>query len=213
MAYFPMFVELQDKSCLIVGGGKVAYRKAVALLDFEANITVIADSIIQEFFDLKTSHPPFVEIIRKKYNEDEDLQNAFLVIAATDDKELNRRISIACKTKGIPVNVVDVKEECSFIFPAYVRRNSITVGITSSGNSPVLTQKIKKKVEKHLPAYIGNLSDIMGTVRKQVKSEFCTERERKSVYTRIAEAGEIKEGNLTEEDLQTIIEEMKKELQ
>lgn len=211
MAYFPMFVELNGKKCLIIGGGKVALRKAVALLDFEASLTVVADRIIPEFRELEASHKPFVELIGRAYKE-EDLQEAFLVIAATDDKELNRRISADCKAKGIPVNVVDVKEECSFIFPAYVRKKSITVGITSSGNSPVLTQQIKKTVEKHLPDYIGLLSDKMGNARKLVKSEFHTERERKQVYIRMAEIGEKKEGNLTEEDICDIIEEMKKEL-
>ena len=211
MAYFPMFVELRGKKCLIIGGGKVALRKAVALLDFEAGLTIVASRIIPEFIELEANHRPLVEIIERDYKE-EDLQEAFLVIAATDDKELNRRISVDCKTKGIPVNVVDVKEECSFIFPAYVRKKSITVGITSSGNSPVLTQQIKKTVEKNLPDYIGLLSDKMGNARKLVKSEFHTERERKQVYIRMAEIGEKKKGNLTEEDIYDIMEEMKKEL-
>ncbi|WOO36448.1 bifunctional precorrin-2 dehydrogenase/sirohydrochlorin ferrochelatase [Anaerocolumna sp. AGMB13020] len=211
MAYFPMFVELDGKECLIIGGGKVALRKAVALLDFKASLTIVASSMIPEFIELEAKHKPYIKLIERDYKE-EDLQEAFLVIAATDDKELNRRISLACKTKGIPVNVVDVKEECSFIFPAYVRKQSITVGITSSGNSPVLTQQIKKTVEKNLPDYMGLLADKMGDARKLVKSEFHTERERKQVYIRMAEVGEKKKGNLTEEDICVIMKEMKKEL-
>ena len=115
MAYFPMFVNLKDQPCLVVGGGMVAYRKVKVLLDFEARVVVVGDKIYEI---VKKSNQ--LELQKKRF-EDADCDNMFMVIAATDDKELNHHIAGICNSKGIMVNAVDQKEDCSFIFSSYIK--------------------------------------------------------------------------------------------
>ena len=105
MSYFPMFIELRDKKCLVVGGGRIALRKVEVLKDFGADVSVAAPVILQEISEMKG-----VSCRRKQFGQ-EDLEGQELVVAATDDKELNHRISRACRKKNIPVNAVDQMED------------------------------------------------------------------------------------------------------
>lgn len=207
MAYFPMFVDLKDQPCVIVGGGRIAYRKVLSLLDFEAKIRIIAANVKNEIKKLKEGGSP-IEIIERGYCP-EDIREAFLVIAATDDMELNKQVAADCRAAKIPVNVVDTQEECGFIFPAYIRRGAVTVGITSSGKSPVMTQRIKKLVDKNLPEYTALLTENLGKARECVKEEFKTEAERKRVYERLADFGAERDGKISYEDRSRIMDEMK----
>ena len=142
MAFFPMFIELKNASCLIVGGGKVAYRKAIVLKDFGADITIVSP-IISE--DIKRDRKI---ICLEKYFEDADLEERTLVVAATDDKELNHSIAQLCLKRKIPVNAVDQIEDCSFIFPSYVKEKNVVAAVSSGGNSPVITQYLKSRIKK-----------------------------------------------------------------
>mgnify|MGYP002584611706 CR=1 FL=1 len=197
MAYFPFFVDLQDKKCFIMGGGEVAYRKAAALLPFGAHIYIKALTYCaKEQTQLTLAYGTF---------EEADLEGCQFVIAATDDRALNRKIAELCKEKNILINTVDDKELCSFYFPSLIKQDEVVVGISSGGNSPVLTQKIRRTVEKEIPPYYGALNAQLGAVRERVQRRFETEAERKSCFTEIFEAGCIKERPLTAEELDTII--------
>ncbi len=145
MAYFPLFIELEGASCLIVGGGQVALRKAEKLLPYGACITVIAEHFIDAFecFSQVQTH-------QRSY-EESDLEGRSLVIAATDDNELNDRIAKTCHSLKIPVNVVDDKEKCGFLFPALVKRGPLSIGISSAGSSPSAARYDKGLVEAVLP--------------------------------------------------------------
>lgn len=200
MAYFPMFVDLKNELCIIVGGGQIAYRKIRALLEFEAKVTVIAPEFCEDITALG-----YKITKKKKGYETIDIKEAFLVIAATDDFDLNQRISGECKKEKIPVNVVDIKEECGFIFPAYVKKGDITVGVTSSGKSPIISQKIKKKIQETIPDYMAGLVDFLGNVREEVKLSFEEEEKRKKVFKQLVELGCLKHGKLTDEDVLEII--------
>ncbi len=185
MAYFPMFVDLSKKPCLIVGGGQVAYRKVKVMLDFEAKLTVVAKEICQELRDLESSwadldFPNIFEIKRRAF-EEKDCEGMGLVIAATDDKKLNHWIAQYCKEKGIMVNAVDQKDDCSFIFPSYVKEGNLIAAFSSSGNSPMLTQYLKGKEQEILTPFLGDLNEVMGHLRKKVISEYDTEEQRKAV--------------------------------
>jgi len=205
MAYFPMFVDLKDKLCIVVGGGAVAYRKIKALLEFEARILVIAPKCIDKIYRLKDSLPPKQLVITERNFEAGDTYKAYLVIAATDDLVLNKKIAEECRQKNIPVNVVDVQEECSFIFPAYIKRGAVTIGVTSSGKSPVISQRLKKSIAEQLPEYLEDLADILGEARELVKKSFDTEAERKKVYIALIEAAEKQNGKLQPEQITDII--------
>ncbi len=201
MAYFPMFVELNNKLCIVIGGGRVAYRKIRALLDFEAKVIAIAPEFCESILTLEN------QIITKyKSYDTSDIKEADLVIAATSDPDLNKRISRECMEHKIPVNVVDVKEECSFIFPAYVKKGALTVGVTSSGKSPVISQKIKKKINEIIPDYMEELVEILGEAREEVKLSFDREEKRKKVFKQLVELGCLKQGKLTETDIREIIQ-------
>lgn len=202
MAYFPMFVDLSEKPCLIVGGGKVACRKVKVMLDFGARVKVVAKEISQELRDLEKTladkeTPKIIELKRKSF-EEKDCDGMGLVIAATDDKALNHEIARYCKMQGIMVNAVDQKEDCSFIFSSYVKEGNLIAAFSSGGNSPVLTQYLKEKEAEILTPFLGDLNEAMGRLRKKVLSEYDEENKRKAVLKEILYKA-IDSGRLPEE--------------
>ena len=163
MAYFPFFVDLEGRNGLIIGGGTVALHKAEKLLGFGANITVVAPEICSGF-----QKYPEIKILKRKFLPD-DLENMFFVIAATDNRELNRSISELCKKRGIPVNTVDDKELCSFIFPSLVKRGDLTIGISTGGDSPAAAVFLKEKINSMLPDNFDEILVFMRSEREKTK--------------------------------------------
>lgn len=180
MSYFPMFVELSDRQCLVVGGGNVALRKVKVLKDFGAVVTVAAPNIladIKEISNVSVIETENVNGILKSLEWD-------VVIAATDDYEVNHQIADFCRAKKIPVNAVDQVEDCSFIFPSYIKKGEVTGAFTSGGLSPVITQYLKEQNHTIITDFIGELAEHLGSIREEVKSEIPAE-ERKSYYQQI----------------------------
>lgn len=195
MAYFPMFVDMTERECLIVGGGNVAYRKVMVMLDFGAKVTVVAEDICDELRKLiagdranngwfSSDAADRITIIKRKF-EQKDCDGMEMVIAATDDNALNHEIAEYCKAKGIMVNAVDQKADCSFIFPSYIKEKNLVAAFSSSGNSPVLTQYLKGKEKEILTPFLGELNEYMGQIREKVIAEYHTEAERKRVFKEI----------------------------
>ncbi|OYO59595.1 uroporphyrin-III C-methyltransferase/precorrin-2 dehydrogenase/sirohydrochlorin ferrochelatase/precorrin-2 dehydrogenase/sirohydrochlorin ferrochelatase [Lachnotalea glycerini] len=176
MAYFPMFIELKNKPCLIVGGGTVAYRKVIVLKDFEADITVVSSTISEK---IRQCQPI---ICKEKEFEEADLEGMQLVIAATDDEQTNHDIALLCKMRGIAVNAVDQIEDCSFIFGSYVKEKDVVAAISSAGKSPVITQYLRDYMQQILTEEIGEMADFLGDLRPRVKEEIVNQSERKKVY-------------------------------
>lgn len=188
MAYFPMFVDMTERECLIVGGGNVAYRKVMVMLDFGAKVTVVAEDICDELRKLiagdRANKENRITIIKKKF-EQKDCDGMEMVIAATDDNALNHEIAEYCKAKGIMVNAVDQKADCSFIFPSYIKEKNLVAAFSSGGNSPVLTQYLKGKEQEIFTPFLGELNEYMGQIREKVIAEYDTEAERKRVFKEI----------------------------
>ena len=188
MAYFPMFVDMTERECLIVGGGNVAYRKVMVMLDFGAKVTVVAEDICEELrkltIDDTANKENRITFIKRKF-ERKDCDGMEMVIAATDDNALNHEIAEYCKAKGIMVNAVDQKADCSFIFPSYIKEKNLVAAFSSSGNSPVLTQYLKGKEKEILTPFLGELNEYMGQIREKVIAEYDTEAERKRVFKEI----------------------------
>ena len=198
MAYFPMFVDMTERECLIVGGGIVAYRKVIVMLDFGAKVTVVADDICDELRKLtiddiasedKTgsytaNKENRITFIKRRF-ERKDCDGMEMVIAATDDSALNHEIAEYCKANGIMVNVVDQKADCSFIFPSYIKEKNLVAAFSSGGNSPVLTQYLKGKEHEILTPFLGELNEYMGQIREKVIAQYDTEAERKRVFKEI----------------------------
>lgn len=192
MAYFPMFVNLEGEPCLIVGGGKVALRKVQVLQDFGAQVTVAAPDILEEIEEMDG-----VVCLYREYGE-ELLQGMKLVVAATGDPQQNRAVSRKCRELNIPVNAVDQMEDCSFIFPSYVRRQELVAAFSSSGQSPLMTQYLKARIEPDMTSFMGELTEYLGGIRSVVKAKVATEALRKEVYRQVLEYA-IGQGELPEE--------------
>lgn len=198
MAYFPMFVDMTERECLIVGGGNVAYRKVIVMLDFGAKVTVVAEDICDELRKLtiddiasedKTSSYTAnkenrITFIKRRF-ERKDCDGMEMVIAATDDNALNHEIAEYCKAKDIMVNAVDQKADCSFIFPSYIKEKNLVAAFSSGGNSPVLTQYLKGKEQEILTPFLGELNEYMGQIREKVIAQYDTQAERKRVFKEI----------------------------
>lgn len=198
MAYFPMFVDMTERECLIVGGGNVAYRKVIVMLDFGAKVTVVAEDICDELRKLtiddiasedKTgsytaNKENRITFIKRRF-ERKDCDGMEMVIAATDDNDLNHEIAEYCKANGIMVNAVDQKADCSFIFPSYIKEKNLVAAFSSGGNSPVLTQYLKGKEQEILTPFLGELNEYMGQIREKVIAQYDTEAERKRVFKEI----------------------------
>ncbi len=180
MGYFPFFVDVENQNCLVVGGGVVALRKIEKLLPFNPNITVVSPKVHKEILSIKN-----INIIKRKFDFN-DLKEKSFVITATDDKVLNKEIYNSCKENNIPVNTVDDKDNCSFIFPALARNNGVTVAISTSGKSPLYAKYLRKKIE-NLIQDSESIVDNLSKYREKIKNEISLEENRKLAFEKLLE--------------------------
>jgi siroheme synthase-like protein len=137
--FYMACLDLEGRSCLVVGGGSVALEKARGLLECGAHVTVVAPQIVGELLELD------VELVRRGYRSS-DLDGRFLVVAATSTPSANRRVFREAEARSLLCNVVDVPDLCSFILPAVVRRDPIAVAVSTGGASPALAQRIRDDI-------------------------------------------------------------------
>lgn len=204
MAYFPFFVDLKGKRCLIAGGGTVACRKALTLLDYGPDIVIVAPWVNPELERLIKESGGTLTWRRREF-EESDLEAMDFVIAGTSDEETNRRISNWCKERKLPVNAADLQEECTFIFPALMKEGDITVGISTGGSSPTLARYIKELVKEAVPKDLGSLAKELGSYRNMVRERLDSLSVRRSVFTTMTEEG-IRQGGFTREQAEELIE-------
>ncbi|MDP2716809.1 siroheme synthase CysG [Rheinheimera sp.] len=168
MQYLPLFVKLTDKPVLIVGGGSVALRKAGTLLSAGAKLTVVAPEFAAEF--VQWQQDGVAELI-KGYFEPTLLDGKLLVIAATDNDEVNAAVFDAATARNMLVNTVDDQPKCGFIFPSIIDRSPILIAISSFGTAPVLARRLREKLEALLPQHLGPLAELVGRFRHKVKAK------------------------------------------
>lgn len=173
MGYFPFYIDIKDKPCLVVGGGVVALRKIQKIIEFEADITVVAPEICGEIMQINK-----IKLLNRKF-EDKDLDDKFFVISATDDESVNEHIFQLCQEKGILVNTVDDKDKCGFIFPALVSKNNVTVGISTSAQSPIFAAYLRREIDDMLDERYCKIADILGKYRPVINAAFNSEQTRK----------------------------------
>ncbi len=187
MDYLPVYLNLKESNVLLVGGGKVGTRKARLILRSGANLTVLAPEITSELQDLlKQAGGTW---ITDSYNEPSLSSTTIpaLIVAATPDRSVNEKVSADAKIKGIPVNVVDSPDLCTFIFPSIVDRSPLIVAISSSGRSPVLARLLRRKIEAMVPAAYGTLADFAGRMRTLVKQRIPQETARRLFWEQAVE--------------------------
>jgi len=168
MDLLPIFLNIKNKKCVVVGGGEVAFRKATLLLRAGADLHIVAPLVSDELRKLRLDRDCTITL---KIFEEADLNDAVLIVAATDDLEINERVSVIASKLNIPVNVVDQPHLCSFIMPSIVDRSPIVVAISSGGTSPILTRKLKELNETMIPGRIDKLAELLGSFRGRVKTE------------------------------------------
>ena len=184
MGYFPFFIDIKGKRCLVVGGGTVALRKIEKLLPFEPDITVVSPRISEEIRRIEG-----ITLIERAFLP-ADISGCFFVIGATDSEETNAEIYRLCTERNILVNVVDDREKCGFIFPALVKKGDVSIGISSSGSSPVFSRYIKERIDEMLSDGELSRQRILAESREKVKRGLNTEQERKRALEEILRLSE-----------------------
>ncbi len=160
---YPVNIELQDLEITIIGGGEVAYRKCINFLRFEKTVKVVSNNFIDKFDGLKDK----IEIIKDIYKE-EYIKNSFIVVAATNDKEVNKIIGIYCRENGKLVNVVDDIKLSNFTVPSYIKRGDLLISVSTGGKSPSLSSKIKKELEETYDDSYEEYINLLGQIRREI---------------------------------------------
>lgn len=166
--FFPVLINLQNFPCLVVGGGDVAGRKVLSLLDFNAHVTIVSPKVSKEIENLKKKGS--LSIIKTEYDK-KYLKGIKIVFCATDNPKINKKVHDDCKQNGILLNVADVPDLCDFILPANVRRGNLTISISSQGKSPFFVKEMKKKLNQIIPPVYEKISELAADYRKQVLSD------------------------------------------
>lgn len=143
-SHFPMFVNLEGKKVVVFGAGNIAIRRVLSLLNTGCNITVVAPQILDQFYNIQN-----INIIKDKYDK-KYLKNAFMVLAITNDNEINDIIYNYCKQNNIIINVASDKQKCDFFFPGVVYKDGYTVGICGNGKNHKLIKNITDKIKNFL---------------------------------------------------------------
>lgn len=182
-ALFPAFIKLAGRSCVVVGGGSVAESKVISLLEAGAQVTVVAPLAAEAVEALATTRK--IRWLPRKFAPD-DLARAFLVIAATSDPKVNRDVFHEAQNRGILCNSVDDPPHCDFYFPAVVRRGSLQIAISTSGESPALAQRIRREIEDSLEESVGDWVNGIGERRREILATLPPSEERKRLLHRLA---------------------------
>ncbi len=184
MDFLPVFMNLKGKHCVVVGGGEIASRKAALLLTAGAAVQLVAPELGE----------PARRMVddgqlqwREGRFEASDLEGCALVIAATDNDAVNRAVSEAAKARGLPVNVVDAPELCSFIVPSIIDRSPVVVAVSTGGASPVLARLLRTRLETLIPASYGRLAAMVGEYRDRLKARFGQINQRRGFWEQVLE--------------------------
>jgi precorrin-2 dehydrogenase/sirohydrochlorin ferrochelatase len=182
MRYFPVFLDLQDKSCVVVGGGRVAERKVKTLLKAGARVRVISPKLTGPLARLESEERivQYPRLFRRK-----DLHGAFLTIAATDDRAVNQKVFQEATENRIPVNVVDDPAHSSFIVPSLVKKKDLIVAISTSGRSPALARLLRQKLEKEIGPEYARFLKLLGAVRRKMLPLGLGQRRNQKVFRKL----------------------------
>lgn len=185
MKYYPIFLDIKGKDCLVIGGGRVGARKAATLERCGANVRVISDRFSSWFDDLSTISICFE---KKKY-ETKDMKGMFLVFAATNDSDLNQQIKNDASLLNILCNVADAPDNSDFLLPSIVDRGDLVVAVSTSGSSPAMAKKIRQDLENHFGTEYAKFLLLMGEIRKKLLSSGRASDENKSIFHTLIEKG------------------------
>jgi precorrin-2 dehydrogenase/sirohydrochlorin ferrochelatase len=178
-SFYPILLDLQGRKALVVGGGKVAQRKIETLLEHGALVQVIARELTADLELLRSGKR--IEFLGRDFSE-ASLEGVFLVIAATDDALLNRRVSRAAQQRGLLVNAVDQPADCNFIVPSVLTRGDLLVAVSTSGKSPAFARRVRVELERHFGEEYGVFLTLMGNLRKEIMRLGLSQEENKRAF-------------------------------
>jgi siroheme synthase-like protein len=184
--YYPIYIDIEDRDVLIVGGGNVCARKAETMMKYGARVTVVSPECTEEIE--QWSRDGALAVRRKAY-EEADLDGATMVIASTDDPCVNARVARDARRRRIPVNVVDVTHLCEFIVPAIVEQGSIQIAVSTGGKSPALARTLKEDLQRFVGREYDEVNRLLGTLRAGAKKVLPTDTDRKRFFDGIIARG------------------------
>ena len=182
MDHLPIFINIRQKPCLVIGGGDIAFRKINLLIKAQAKVDCLSPLFCEGITNLSQNGD--VNLIQKRFESD-DIKDYAIIIASTDDSSVNALISKSAKKARIPVNVVDSPELSSFIMPSIVDRSPVIIAVSSAGKAPVLSRMIRAKLETVIPSAYGVLAEIAGEYRQKVKDRFSKIKDRRAFWESI----------------------------
>jgi len=166
--YYPIFLNIQGRKCVVVGGGEVAERKARALAEQGASVTVISARVCNGLAQL--AEQGTIQISRRDFQSG-DLEDALIAIAATDDPMVNMEVAREGRVRGVLTNVVDAPEHSDFIVPSLVRRGDISIAVSTGGKSPALARRIRTELEQSFASEYASLALLISEVRQELKRD------------------------------------------
>ncbi len=182
MDHLPIFINVKQNPCLVIGGGDIALRKINLLIKAQAKVDCLSLLFCEGITNLSQNGD--VNLIQKRFESD-DIKDYAIIIASTDDSSVNALISKSAKKARIPVNVVDSPELSSFIMPSIVDRSPVIIAVSSAGRAPVLARIIRAKLETVIPSAYGVLAEIAGEYRQKVKDRFSKIKDRRAFWESI----------------------------
>ena len=195
MPYYPIFLDLNNQKVIVVGGGEVAERKIKNLLTYSCQIYITSPHLtphLKQLVAKKKIHHIHYETLGTF------MDDAFIVIAATDDPEVNTQIASQAKEHGMLVNAVDRPEDCNFIMPSIVRRGDLQIAISTAGKSPALAKKIRKEMQSMFGPEYGSLVELLGLLRIKLISQGNPPSKNKAIFQKLVDSNLlelIKRGN------------------
>lgn len=184
--YYPIYLDIENRNVVIIGGGNVCARKAETMMKYGARVTVVSPEFTDEIE--KWAGEGCLQLRRKRYDES-DLDDAHIVIASTDYEAVNTQIATDCRRRRIPVNVVDVTHLCEFIVPAIIEKGSIQIAVSTGGKSPVVARTLKEDLQRFIGPEYNEVNEILGSLRDAAKKVLPTDIDRKRFFDAIVAQG------------------------
>lgn len=178
--YYPIHLNVTGKKCVIIGGGKVAYRKVRSLKESGADVVVVSPEVCPEMIN-----EDGLVLIKKEY-EESFLDGALLVIAATDNEVINKKVTLDAEKRNIIVNVVDYPERCSFIVPSTINRGDLCISISTGGASPAVSKRVREELEAVFGKEYEEYLELLTKMRSLAMSSIEDSIKRRKVLQRLA---------------------------
>ncbi|MDI6852227.1 MAG: bifunctional precorrin-2 dehydrogenase/sirohydrochlorin ferrochelatase [Deltaproteobacteria bacterium] len=201
MKVYPVFALIEDRACLVVGGGAVGERKVRDLLEAGARVSVVSRELTPYLAELADQGA--IRYLGKDFTP-EHLEGMVLAVGATDDPEVNVRVSAAARERGIWVNIADAPDLCTFIVPAQIKRGPLTVAISTGGASPALARRLREELEELFGPEYGPYVDLLRMVREKILASRRGHPDNHALFQRLA-AGPLKQA-VAERDKEWVLQ-------